>query len=136
MKRLALGLLAILPLASAQAATEPLPAKVAFQAGLHRYDANTLVVNFDMPSGYFLYNKRMAVLEVGGFEVSDVQVIGLKEINDPELGVSDVLDASSHVVLRGRYTTNGSPVNVRLKMQGCLKDTVCYPPEVRVLQTN
>ena len=134
MKRITLGLMAFLTLTTAHAAPEPLPAKEAFQASLLRHDANTLVVDFNLPQGYFLYKKKLAVLDVAGFEVSDMQVTGVKQIDDPQLGVSDVLDGSSYLVLRGRNMTAGQTINLRLKMQGCLKDQVCYQPEVRTLQ--
>lgn len=134
MKPFSVGLMALLTITSAYASPEPLPAKEAFQASLVRYDATTLVVDFNLPHGYYLYKNKLAVLDVGGFEVSDMQLTGIKQIDDPLLGVSDVLDGNSYLVFRGRNAPGAQPINLRMKMQGCLKDHVCYPPEIRTLQ--
>lgn len=134
MKYQALALAILIPLAGGSVASEPLPAALAFRTNLERIDARTLVVGFDIAPGYFLYKKRLAVLEVRGFEVQDTAVTGVKQANDPEFGVQDVLDSGSHVVLRGRSETQNSPAAIKLKIQGCLINEVCYPPEVRTLQ--
>lgn len=136
-KLLTLALASLLPItASASILTEPLPSGLAFQVDLERQDDHTLVVNFEMPQGYYLYQKRLTFLDTAGFEVSDIQITGLKQITDPELGVEDVLDSASHVVLQGNASAAGQPITVRVKLQGCLKGVLCYPPEVRSLQVH
>lgn len=130
MKRLALALFALFPIAAA--ANEPLPSQLAFQVSMNRVDNQTLVLNFQMPEGYYLYKKRLALVGSSGFDVTNLQVTGLKQLSDPDLGVEDVLDSSSRVVLHGKVAAD-VPVQVRLKIQGCLKGQVCYPPEVRLV---
>ncbi|MCW0399203.1 Thiol:disulfide interchange protein DsbD [Xanthomonas sacchari] len=132
--RLILAVCLFLPLASTARASEPLPAELAFRANLERADAGTLVVDFDIAPGYFLYKKRLALLSVEGFEVQAMEITGVKQANDPVLGIEDVLDSGSHVVLRGRRAASAGPLAVKLKIQGCLLNEVCYPPEVRTMK--
>ncbi|WP_440986282.1 protein-disulfide reductase DsbD N-terminal domain-containing protein (plasmid) [Xanthomonas sontii] len=134
MKRLFLAISVLLPLTSPARASEPLPAKLAFRANLQRADPGTLVVDFDIAPGYFLYKKRLAVVSVEGFDVQALEITGVKQANDPVLGIEDVLDSGSHVVLRGRRAASGGQLAVKLKIQGCLLNEVCYPPEVRTMQ--
>ena len=125
---LALLLLAA-PLASQAAYDEPLPSRLAFQVQGRQTAADTIVLDFQIPAGYFLYKQKLGVASGQGFLVKQVRVEGVKQITDPMLGTQDVLDGASRVVLVGSVT--GPDVTVQLKMQGCLKDQLCYPPEVR-----
>ena len=136
MKRIAvlLGLLMAAPGAMAGYA-EPLPAAQAFRPQLTAYDGNTLVISFQIPPGYYLYRKRLSIVDTQGFQVTGYQVGGTKMIDDPITGAEEVLDSGSRVVVRGAATTPEQGVQLRLKMQGCLKDQVCYPPEIRTLST-
>ncbi|QRD62758.1 protein-disulfide reductase DsbD N-terminal domain-containing protein (plasmid) [Xanthomonas citri pv. citri] len=133
MKRPTLALCLLLPLVIGTVASEPLPSALAFRTSLERADAGTLVVDFDIAPGYFLYKKRLAVLDVQGFEVQDVVVTGVKQARDPVFGVEEVLDSGSHVLMRGRSISPSAPAAVRIKIQGCLINELCYPPEVRDL---
>ena len=127
---LALLLLAF-PLASPAAYDEPLPSRLAFQVQGRQTAPDTIVLDFQIPAGYFLYKQRLGVASGQGFQVKQVRVEGVKQITDPMLGAQDVLDGASRVVLVG--SGSGQEVTVQLKMQGCLKDQLCYPPEVRHL---
>ena len=134
MKRLAL-VLAMLAAAPAAMAgyDEPLSAAQAFRPALSPYDANTLVISFQIPQGYYLYRKRVSILDAQGFQVTSYQVGDTKVIDDPITGKEEVLDAGSSIIVRGASTAPATGVQLRLKIQGCLKDQLCYPPEVRTL---
>ncbi|AUZ53551.1 hypothetical protein CLM98_23650 (plasmid) [Xanthomonas citri pv. citri] len=136
MQRIALllAMLASAPLALA-AYDEPLSAAQAFRPTLSAYDANTLVISFQIPEGYYLYRDRLSILDTQGFQLTSYRIGGTKVIEDPVAGREEVLDAGSRVVLRGTSTGQASGVQLRLKMQGCLKDQLCYPAEVRTLTT-
>ncbi|KLB23461.1 hypothetical protein SM77512_22030 [Xanthomonas hortorum pv. gardneri] len=87
------------------------------------------------PEGYYLYRDRLSILDTQGFQLTSYRIGGTKVIEDPVAGREEVLDAGSRVVLRGTSTGQASGVQLRLKMQGCLKDQLCYPAEVRTLTT-
>ena len=134
MKRFALLIALITSGTTANAGyDEPLPAKLAFRPQLQVTDSSTMVISFQIPPGYYLYRKRLSILDAQGFQVTGYQVGGTKVIDDPITGSEEVLDAGSRIIVRGAATAPASGVQLRLKMQGCLKDQVCYPPEVRTL---
>ncbi|MGD6497673.1 protein-disulfide reductase DsbD domain-containing protein, partial [Xanthomonas citri pv. citri] len=119
MQRIALllAMLASAPLALA-AYDEPLSAAQAFRPTLSAYDANTLVISFQIPEGYYLYRDRLSILDTQGFQLTSYQIGGTKVIDDPVAGREEVLDAGSRVVVRGMSTGQASGVQLRLKMQG------------------
>jgi thiol:disulfide interchange protein len=134
MKRFALLLAMLVSAPVALAAyDEPLSAAQAFRPNLSARDANTLVISFQIPEGYYLYRKRLSILDAQGFQVTGYQIGGTKVIDDPIGGQEEVLDAGSRIIVQGASTGPASGVQLRLKMQGCLKDQLCYPPEVRTL---
>lgn len=134
MKKYWMGLLLWAVLGCALAATpQPLPIDQAFPLSVWSPDAQTIVVQWDVQSGYYLYKDRIHFAPA---------VDGAAQLGEPRFPA-----AVEHNTILGRFAVYDSPVQVtipvikaaspnfslEIKYQGCAVQGFCYPPATRVV---
>ena len=114
---------------------DPLPVTRAFRASLSARDAFTLLLEWDIAPGYYLYRDTFAFAAPGG----EVQLgqpafpTGVME-KDVEFGETEVFyDSLTIRIPLSRASRAAQLVEIGINYQGCKKDSICYPPEKLLL---
>lgn len=115
--------------------SEPLPAAEVFKVQVKKLDPNTLALEWDIKSGYFLYSDRIKVTTKADSNVS------LGSLRLPPTQTKT--DKQGHVYTVYRHQLS-IPIDVlgnspgesllELRYQGCSDDGFCYPPEKKEIQ--
>lgn len=128
-------LLAALCCASLLVQAEPLPANEVFKIGVKKTDPNTLVVHWDIKSGYFLYRKRISINEQTD---SNIHLGTLRF--PPSLTQTDKQGHSYPVYRKqvnlpvGILGEKAGETLLTVHYQGCSDDGFCYPPESKPIR--
>lgn len=116
--------------ASAQVAV-PLPAGKAFRFSVERAPDDKIALRWQIADGYYLYRDHLQAKDAGTGEAISLRTeTGVVEANDGNFGPSEVYYAQATAHLE-----NGAPERVLVTYQGCLKDSICYPPQTVTLDT-
>jgi thiol:disulfide interchange protein len=112
---------------------EPLPAEQAFRMDIRADNAAQITVRWKMPKGYYLYRDRTTFIAD-----DDTGVLGPPQWpqgmthKDPQFGdvvvYYDQVDVP--IAVRANHTSTRR-LTVRARFQGCLENSVCYPPMTR-----
>ncbi len=125
-------LLAALTLVAPRARAEDdfLPVEKVFEYAVQA-DAHAIIVNYNIRSGYYLYQKRL------GFESQTPGVVlGAPEFpkglphHDDYFGDQEIYRGG--IAIRVPYSATGAlpaAILVKLKLQGCADKGLCYPPQ-------
>lgn len=113
----------------------PLAETQVFQFHFSQFDANTLKLDWEVKSGYFLYQERIKIdnphtkhLRVGALDFPDPQIKLSKE-GQPIAIYRDKLTLAVPVL-----ATSGGEYLVTIHYQGCSDEGFCYPPQTRDIQ--
>lgn len=111
---------------------EPPPANEVFQLSAKPIDPNTLLLTWEIKSGFFIYRDRIKLIP------SQDQAYHIGNISFPKAHIKT--DAQGHSVKIYRHKLS-IPVSVlgdqsgetllETHYQGCSNDGFCYPPEIR-----
>ena len=123
---------------TAPAAVEalPLPEAEAFQVETTATSGTELLARFTMPKDYYLYRDRT------GFILEDPSVGDLgapkwpasRSFDDPEFGRVEVFfDLVEIPITLARKEGAARDIALRVNLQGCQLDGICYPPMTRIL---
>ncbi|MBL0028872.1 MAG: hypothetical protein IPO95_07335 [Rhodanobacteraceae bacterium] len=123
---------------AAPAAVEalPLPEAEAFQVETIATSSTELLARFTMPKDYYLYRDRT------GFILEDPSVGDLgapkwpasRSFDDPEFGRVEVFfDLVEIPITLARKEGAARDIALRVNLQGCQLDGICYPPMTRIL---
>ena len=126
---------------TAPAAVEalPLPEAEAFQVETIATSGTELLARFTMPKDYYLYRDRT------GFILEDPSVGDLgapkwpasRSFDDPEFGRVEVFfDLVEIPITLARKDGAARDIALRVNLQGCQLDGICYPPMTRVLNVS
>jgi len=116
-------------------AIELLDPDVAFAPAVIDVTNNTIVVQFSIAEGYYLYRKSLAAtpladaVEVTSFEVPDGIIV-----NDEYFGESEVYRESLALTLNYQNPGNTDSIDISIGSQGCADVGVCYPPQEQTLK--
>lgn len=114
------------------ASDEPLSAERAFPMSVMTGRDGNVLVTWEMPPGYYLYQDKIQFAARGGLTIKRVVVpTGLLK-NDPFLGSVRIYRDLVTVIVSP--TAKGQSGELLVKFQGCLEEKVCYPPMQRVFQ--
>jgi thiol:disulfide interchange protein len=114
-------------------ADEPLPAEQAFRLSIRADSAAQIAVRWTMAKGYYLYRDRTTFIAN-----DEAGVLGPPQWpqgvthQDPQFG--DVVVFYDHVNVPIAVRANAAAtrsLTVRIRFQGCLENSVCYPPMTR-----
>jgi len=117
------------------AAADPLPVEEAFALSSRMDDDGTLAIDWTMPPGYYLYRDRFSLEAVDALDALEPLqwAAGLQHL-DPQFGNVTVFydRAQLRVPLRASAKLP-EQLDLKLTFQGCLENSVCYPPTTRRL---
>jgi len=117
------------------AAATPLPGQQAFKMSAKVIDPNTLLVNWDIAPGYFLYKERLA------FKLQTAKVaslgklilpVGRKKV-DRGIGTFQVYRNELRVPISLLGLKAGT-TELKIHYQGCADSGFCYPPTDKMVQ--
>jgi len=112
-----------------------LPVTQAFRGSVRAADAFTVLVDWKIAPGYYLYRNSFGFSVPGG-EVQVGQPIYPQGVivDDIEFGETEVYfdDITIRVPL-SRGTRDAQFIELQIDYQGCKKDSICYPPEKLLL---
>jgi len=129
------GLAALLGKHSAADDAAPLPQEQAFIPTVVVPDPFTVVIEWHIEPGYYLYRDSFGFTNPGG-EIqlgNPVYPSGIME-QDPEFGDTEVYyDSVSIRIPLSRSSPEPLITELSIDYQGCKKDSICYPPNTVVL---
>ncbi|MBI2397151.1 MAG: protein-disulfide reductase DsbD [Xanthomonadales bacterium] len=114
----------------------PLPEEEAFQVETIALSGTELLARFTMPKDYYLYRNKT------GFILEDPKVGDLgaprwpasRSFDDPEFGRVEVyFDLVEIPITLARKDGAARDIDLRVNLQGCQLDGICYPPMTRIL---
>ncbi|MBK6725805.1 MAG: protein-disulfide reductase DsbD [Xanthomonadales bacterium] len=114
----------------------PLPEEEAFQVETIALSGTELLARFSMPKDYYLYRNKT------GFILEDPKVGDLgaprwpasRSFDDPEFGRVEVyFDLVEIPITLARKDGAARDIDLRVNLQGCQLDGICYPPMTRIL---
>jgi thiol:disulfide interchange protein DsbD len=114
----------------------PLPEEEAFQVETIAVSGTELLARFTMPKDYYLYRDKT------GFILEDPSVGNLgapqwppsRSFDDPEFGRVEVFfDLVEIPITLARKDGAARDIQLRVNLQGCQLDGICYPPMTRIL---
>ena len=126
-----IGLFLILLCASLlAAAANPLPADEVFQLTAKITDPNSLVLEWQIKDGYFLYQKSMKLIKKPNdhFTLGDITLPAAFQKTDAQGHVHDVYRKQIILLVPVLGKTPGETL-VDVHYQGCSDEGFCYPPE-------
>lgn len=114
------------------AAAEFLPVEQAFPVFVKIKDRQTLLADFEIAEGYYLYREKIKfTLKNGGSTVIDEVTLPPGDIkNDPNFGKTEVYHkpVQAVITLKGDQE-KAHQVVVTVAYQGCSEKGICYPPQ-------
>ena len=117
----------------------PLPEEEAFKVETIASSGTELLARFSMPKDYYLYRDKSA------FVLEDPSVGDLgaprwpasRSFDDPEFGRVEVyFDLVEVPITLARKEGAARAINLRVSLQGCQLDGICYPPMTRLLSVD
>lgn len=107
---------------------EILPVEQAFLFS-ENIEGSRLYLNWDMPSGYYLYKDKFEITSNNGSVSSSLNFDSIaKEVSDPIFGDVEVFYNNARAFLEIDPSFNGD-LKVSVTYQGCASGRLCYPPE-------
>ncbi len=123
-------LLALLAVAGARAAGEPLPPDQAFRVSARALDDKTVEVRFHVTDGYYLYRHRFK-FQADGVTFDEPVLPPGKPKKDDAFGEVEIYRGELIVPLA--IATGKAPFELNVTSQGCADMGICYPPQTQAL---
>ncbi len=118
-------------LGGSEAPPEFLPPDVAFVLSAEAEDANTVVANWEIADGYYLYRSKMrfTVTEPPGITVANTRLPDGKMKYDEYFGEMEVYyQRVPATLLLERQSRQSQTITLDVAYQGCADAGLCYPP--------
>ena len=139
----ALGLILFISLPSTPAAEmeeELLDPEEAYVLSLTAPDPNTLVAEWDIADGYYLYQSKFQIdlVNTEGVSITEVEIPQEGKIKEDEFfGRQEVFYHQAEVIARlQRNDPEIHDITVKVVYQGCADLGVCYPPITQTIPVN
>ena len=112
---------------------------VAFQVSIDQADANSIVTNWHVEDGYYLYKDKInvSVADDSKLTLGAMELPKGKEKMDEYFGKIVSIDHSfqSNIPVQ-QVASNTNAVDLIVKYQGCAKAGLCYPPITKTLKVS
>lgn len=117
----------------------PLPEAEAFKVDVIAVSGTELLARFAMPKDYYLYRDRSAFIlpdnSVG--DLGTPKWPASRSFDDPEFGRVEVyFDLVEVPITIARSSGAAAKTRVRVNLQGCQLDGICYPPMTREIDVD
>lgn len=107
---------------------EPLPTDSAFQFEAKVKDAQTIVAEWKMPQGYFLYRKYFKITSTSpDVKLGEPLFPKGETKTEPEIGTFEVYTNKVSIAVPV-ISAKGDKVALTVHYQGCSEEGFCYPP--------
>jgi thiol:disulfide interchange protein DsbD len=120
-----------------QTNSQVLPVDSAFALQSFIEAGTSIVLRWEMPEGYYLYRKSLAVEKADGTLIS-LELPEAETITDEFFG--EVAIYRNNLLVRLPFSTldakPGAKIDLLLSYQGCAEALYCYPPEQKALTLN
>lgn len=120
-----------------QTNSKVLPVDAAFALQSFIEADTSIVLRWEMPEGYYLYRKSLAVEKADGTSIS-LDLPAAEMFTDEFFG--EVAIYRNSLLVRLPFTTlgakPGAAIELLLSYQGCAEALYCYPPEQKALTLN
>lgn len=120
-----------------QTNSKVLPVDAAFALQSFIEADTSIVLRWEMPEGYYLYRKSLAVEKADGTPIS-LDLPEAEMFTDEFFG--EVAIYRNSLLVRLPFTTlgakPGAAIELLLSYQGCAEALYCYPPEQKALTLN
>jgi thiol:disulfide interchange protein DsbD len=111
-----------------------LPPEQAFAVTLVGRDTQTVLANFRVTPGYYLYRSKLSFAVAEGDAVLGRLEFPPGEMkDDPNFGATEVYHQSFQVAIALAQANQGKPLTLEIGYQGCSDQGLCYPPVTRTL---
>lgn len=119
--------------ASAQIET-PLSPDEAFALTVAREADGDLSFVWAIAPGYYLYREHTAAAVANSAAPLPLDLAQGRSKDDPDFGVVDIWrDIGRAVMSADTLAQAGAPSSISITYQGCLEDSICYPPTTRTV---
>lgn len=123
--------LTIMALAGAlpAAAQAPLSPQDAFNLSVTRTEAGDVSFAWRIAPGHYLYRDHTVATTADGKTALALDLAPGQEKDDPGFGVVDIWhDTGLATLTQATLEGAGSPQTINITYQGCVEDSICYPP--------
>ncbi|MEH6650326.1 MAG: protein-disulfide reductase DsbD [Motiliproteus sp.] len=115
----------------------PLTVEEAYQFNYNQPEPGRLVLNWQMPDGYYLYRDKIKLHTADKVTVLDIKKEAAVEKEDAIYGRSWVYFDSAEVWVAIQQALNGEAnPEIKVEYQGCWEGGICYPPETKTVNLN
>lgn len=129
MSYLSAALLATFTLFTAAPAVAQLPPEEAFQLEVTRSAEGDVVFSWSIAEGHYLYRRHTVATDETGENSLALGLQAGEQKNDPAFGTVEVWHDKGQARLESSVlVAAGDPGVVNITYQGCLEDSICYPP--------
>ena len=106
----------------------------AFDLKVSRQADGDLVFAWTIAPDHYLYRDHTVATAPGGEVAVPLRLQAGEKKDDPGFGVVDIWRNSGRaVVSAAELTRAGAPATINITYQGCLEDSICYPPMTRTV---
>jgi thiol:disulfide interchange protein DsbD len=127
------------PLAFSSDQARLLEADQAFRLSVTALNEQTLVANWDIAEGYYLYKDKLKLdlIDATEFNIVSVDMPSGTPKEDEFFGRQEVFYKQARVTTHlQRIHPKDRKVDVRISYQGCAEIGVCYPPVAKIIPVN
>ena len=129
MSYLSAALLATFTLFAAAPAVAQPPPEEAFRLEVTRSAGGDVVFTWAIAEGHYLYRQHTVATDETGENSLSLRLQAGEQKNDPAFGTVEVWHDRGQARLESSVlTAAGDPGVVNITYQGCLEDSICYPP--------
>jgi thiol:disulfide interchange protein DsbD len=114
--------------------SEVVPADIAFTLNAFVEADGNIALVWEFPQRYYLYRKSLTAQKADGtslnLELPDGALVSDEFFGESEVYFERLLARIPAATLNA---ADGSTLELQLGYQGCVQDTLCYPPQVKVV---
>ncbi|WP_427792604.1 protein-disulfide reductase DsbD [Brevundimonas diminuta] len=106
----------------------------AFRLQVSRTDSGDMVFAWKIAPGHYLYRDHTAATGPDGKTEMPLRLQAGEKKDDPGFGMVDIWrDAGRAVLSADALKRAGEPASVNITYQGCMENSICYPPTTRTV---
>ncbi|MDZ4112940.1 MAG: protein-disulfide reductase DsbD [Brevundimonas sp.] len=111
------------------AAQAPLSPQEAFKLSVTRTQAGDVSFRWRIAPGHYLYRGHTVATTADGKTALALDLAPGQQKDDPGFGVVEIWhDAGQATLAQATLEGAGSPQTINITYQGCVEDSICYPP--------